>query len=153
MVNHELSAALSGRNLAQAKHMGHTLVTTPCPSCLSNLKNAAQAAQNPDKRSRIKPAHGRRMPNGRGGQSPRSSSSWNRWGWTPSGQAVTNPLPDLRITCYYGCLTTRPPKLMQFDDPENPMSMDAILEACGINVIPFPLKTDWLRRVLRHAAQ
>jgi heterodisulfide reductase subunit B len=57
-------------------------------------------------------------------------------------EAVVSPLPALRVACYYGCLTTRPPKLMRFDDPENPMSMDDILAACGVEVVPFPLKTD-----------
>jgi heterodisulfide reductase subunit B len=141
MVNHDLSAALSGRNLAQARHMGHTLVTTPCPSCLSNLKNAAQAAQNPDKRRRIN-----RLMDGECPTDVESISTLQFFleqvGLDAIRAAVTKPLTGLRIACYYGCLTTRPPQLMQFDDPENPMSMDAILEACGINVIPFPLKTD-----------
>ena len=140
-VSHDLSAALSGRNLAQAKRMGHNLVTTPCPSCLSNLKNATRAVQDEDKRNRISQLIGDECPT-----DVESISTLQffleRVGLDAIRAAVTSPLPALRVVCYYGCLTTRPPKLMQFDDPENPMSMDDILAACGVEIIPFPLKTD-----------
>lgn len=141
MVNHELSAALSGRNLAQAKRMGHRLVTTPCPSCLSNLKNAQQAAMDEKKRRKINKLMDDECPTDVDAVSTLQFFT-EQIGLDRIREAVVSPLPALRVACYYGCLTTRPPKLMRFDDPENPMSMDDILAACGVEVVPFPLKTD-----------
>jgi len=37
-------------------------------------------------------------------------------------RAVKKPLKNLKVACYYGCLLVRPPKILKFDDPENPTS-------------------------------
>ncbi len=140
-VDHVLSAALSGRNLARVRSMGHDLVTTPCPSCLSNLKNAAHAVRDDDVRAKVNSLLDEECPTDVEAIST-LQFFLEQVGLDTIQEAVVNPMPTLRVVCYYGCLTTRPPKLMCFDDPENPMSMDNILECCGIEVIPFPLKVD-----------
>jgi len=55
---------------------------------------------------------------------------------------VTHALPDLVVAPYYGCILTRPPEIAQFDDPENPISMDKILEAVGVKVSNFVFKLE-----------
>ncbi len=40
---------------------------------------------------------------------------------------VTHALPGLVVAPYHGCILTRPPEIAQFDDPENPVSMDKTL--------------------------
>jgi heterodisulfide reductase subunit B len=52
---------------------------------------------------------------------------------------VKKPLSDLRVACYYGCQIVRPYAL--FDDPENPSSMDQLIEVTGAGVVGWPLKT------------
>ncbi len=49
---------------------------------------------------------------------------------------------DLKVVCYYGCLLTRPPKITEFDDTEDPHYMDDLLEAAGMETIPWPYKTE-----------
>ena len=39
--------------------------------------------------------------------------------------AVKTPLKDLKPACYYGCLLMRPPEVVEFDDCEQPRSMEA----------------------------
>lgn len=138
-VDHVLSAALSGRNLARVKAMGHSLVTTPCPSCLTNLRTAAKSVQDDDFRKKVDKLMGEECPTNVEAISTLQVIT-ERLGLDTVRDAVSKPLSGFKVACYYGCLTTRPPKLMQFDDPENPMSMDSILEACGAEIIPFPLK-------------
>jgi heterodisulfide reductase subunit B len=48
----------------------------------------------------------------------------------------------LKVACYYGCLLTRPPKVTEFDDPEDPTSMDDLLAAAGFETTPWPFKTE-----------
>ena len=138
-VDHTLSAALSGRNLARVKAMGHSLVATPCPSCLANLRTAAKAVQDEGVREKVNTLMGEECPT-----DVRAISTLQyvveMVGLEAVSRVVSRPLVGLRVACYYGCLTTRPPKLMCFDDPENPMSMDSILEVCGAEVVPFPMK-------------
>jgi len=57
-------------------------------------------------------------------------------------QAVTRPLSELKVVCYYGCLLTRPSKVMQFDECEYPMVMDGILRSVGIATLDWSYKTE-----------
>jgi heterodisulfide reductase subunit B2 len=55
---------------------------------------------------------------------------------------VTMELPGVRVAPYYGCIFNRPPKIMNFDDPENPIAMDRILEAVGVEVVDYSYKLE-----------
>ncbi len=54
----------------------------------------------------------------------------------------SKPLSGLKVVCYYGCLTVRPPKLTQIRDYENPQYMEALMELLGAEPIPWSYKTD-----------
>jgi heterodisulfide reductase subunit B len=56
--------------------------------------------------------------------------------------AVKAPLKDLKVACYYGCLLTRPPEVVEFDDCEQPESMDRIVEALGATAVAWNYKTE-----------
>jgi heterodisulfide reductase subunit B len=51
-------------------------------------------------------------------------------------------LEGLKAAAYYGCLLVRPPEAVAFDDPDNPRSMDALLEALGATAVDWPYKTE-----------
>ena len=55
---------------------------------------------------------------------------------------VQKSLNGLKVACYYGCLLTRPPKIVAFDDPEDPTCIDELMETVGASTIPWPFKTD-----------
>jgi heterodisulfide reductase subunit B2 len=140
-VNHVLSAALSARNLALVAGMGHLSITTPCPSCLMNLKSAAHKTQ--DKEFREKTNRLMESPYN-GDVTVRSvlQAIWEDAGYEGVKGAVIKELKGVRLACYYGCLMNRPPELMGFDDPEHPVVMDKLMEAAGAEVVPFPLKVE-----------
>ncbi len=48
----------------------------------------------------------------------------------------------MKAAAYYGCLLVRPPEAVAFDDPDNPQSMDALLEALGAEAVDWPYKTE-----------
>lgn len=50
-------------------------------------------------------------------------------------EQVENPLKDLKIVPYYGCQCLRP--YGGFDDPEDPVTMTPLIEACGATVFPW----------------
>lgn len=54
---------------------------------------------------------------------------------------VENDLSHLRVACYYGCLLTRPPKVVKFDNCENPQTMDRLLRRVGVRTLDWSLKT------------
>jgi heterodisulfide reductase subunit B len=51
-------------------------------------------------------------------------------------------LSKVKMVCYYGCVLTRPPEVMQFDNCEYPTSMDDILKVIGINTLDWSYKTE-----------
>ncbi len=83
-------------------------------------------------------------------------------------EQVTNPLYNLRVAPYYGCLTVRPAFHGKYDDPEYPMSLDLLMQTLGATVVDYPVKAhccgghmtqisepvalDLIRRLLKNAA-
>ena len=57
-------------------------------------------------------------------------------------QKVTRPLSEFCPACYYGCLLTRPPPDVQFDDCEHPRSMETLLTALGAAPVEWNYKTE-----------
>ena len=54
-------------------------------------------------------------------------------------EKVTNPLKDLKISPYYGCMLLRP-KEISIDDPEDPSGLERLVLALGAEVVDNPLK-------------
>ncbi len=48
----------------------------------------------------------------------------DRIGFDNLKKAVVNPLKDMKIAAYYGCLLLRPSSVMAFDNAENPTIME-----------------------------
>jgi heterodisulfide reductase subunit B len=48
----------------------------------------------------------------------------------------------LKVACYYGCLLTRPPKVTNFDDPEEPRFMDELIKIAGMEAVDWSHKTE-----------
>ena len=140
-LDHALSGALSARNLALASAMEADCVVTPCPSCLSNLKHAKHRMEDPAFKAKVDELLDEPTP-----ALPEPYSVLQviveKLSMEEIAAKVKKPLKGLKVACYYGCLMVRPPKVMQFDDYENPMSLDNLLVALGAEVVPFPLKTE-----------
>lgn len=57
-------------------------------------------------------------------------------------QSITRDLSEMKVVCYYGCHISRPAAVMDFDDPENPESMDQLLSWIGIQSLDWAGKVD-----------
>ncbi|PIQ44582.1 MAG: heterodisulfide reductase, partial [Deltaproteobacteria bacterium CG12_big_fil_rev_8_21_14_0_65_43_10] len=57
-------------------------------------------------------------------------------------EQVKTPLEGLKIACYYGCLLTRPPKLTEVKDYENPQTMDDLVSILDGETVSWPYKTE-----------
>jgi succinate dehydrogenase / fumarate reductase cytochrome b subunit len=49
-------------------------------------------------------------------------------------------LKGLKVAPFYGCQILRPSKILGFEDPDRPWSLEAIIEACGGEAIDYPAK-------------
>jgi heterodisulfide reductase subunit B len=134
-----LSLALPFENLCLAEKMGMTDVVAPCAACFARLRTALyEAAEDPEIAAQISEVLESPLPESMNVLSPLEIFC-NESGL---GDAVTRQLPDLKVVCYYGCLLTRPSKVMQFDECEYPMAMDNLLRSVGISTLDWSYKTD-----------
>jgi len=137
--DHLLSLALPAKNLLAA---GGNTVAVCCASCYSRLKTANhEISADQLTRKRVADVIGADYD----GTTPVAhflEILVNDIGVGKIAESVTKPLKGLKVVSYYGCLLSRPPGVVQFDDPENPMLMDRVLKAAGAEVIDWPHKTE-----------
>jgi succinate dehydrogenase / fumarate reductase cytochrome b subunit len=55
-------------------------------------------------------------------------------------QVAHKGLKGIKVAPFYGCQILRPSKLLGFEDPDRPWSLEAIIEACGGEAIDYPAK-------------
>ncbi|HWR49703.1 MAG TPA: CoB--CoM heterodisulfide reductase iron-sulfur subunit B family protein [Bryobacteraceae bacterium] len=140
-INHELSVALPARNLALAEKQGFQHVLAPCPMCSMELLKARQA-MNTDAEVCRRMQEIVELPVLGSTQVLNLIQVLQDVGLDRIKAAVKRPLQDLTAACYYGCLLTRPPGTVKFDDPEHPHSMEAVVEALGAKTVEWNYKTE-----------
>jgi len=139
--SHLMGVALPARNLAIADGMGLD-VTAPCAACYQRLVASYKEMQDEKTRQKINKVIERDYKG--------NSKVVNFLEvFTTSEMLATikaktsNPLKGLKVACYYGCLLVKPPQLVGgFDDPENPQSMDNLVQALGGEAVQWPFKTE-----------
>ena len=134
-LNHRASIELPGRNLVVAEKAAKDLVA-PCPMCFNRLKTAEKALLNEEAGRYRYTIDGK-------------IKIWDLADFMAQDKVlgliesrVTNPLEGIKAVCYYGCMSSRPPKITDAENCENPMSMDRILKRLGAESIDWPYKTD-----------
>jgi len=140
-LNHKLSVALPARNLAIAERDGIESVLAPCPMCSMELIKAARALRENEQMRREMSEIVELKVEGKT-DVINLIQVFERIGVEAIKAAVKQPLEDLKPACYYGCLLTRPAKVVQFDDCERPRSMESILEALGAAPVSWNYATE-----------
>lgn len=139
-LNHKLSLALPARNLAVAERDGFKQLFAPCPLCSMQLLKVKKAVADERVRkelSEIVEADVR-------GESEVLNliQLFEKIGVDRLKSAVKAPLKSITAACYYGCLLTRPPDVVHFDDFEQPSSMESIVAALGAKTVEWNYKTE-----------
>jgi heterodisulfide reductase subunit B2 len=136
VTNDQLAVSLAGRNLLIADKIGLDLLV-PCSACFQRLKSADRELKAG------KSVAGMAQPyTGKFSIKHAPDLIWETIGEKGLAGKVEKPLSGLKPVCYYGCLTSRPPKVTGALDPENPTSMDEILRIMGADVKNWSYKTD-----------
>lgn len=140
-INHELSIALPARNLALAEKQGFHELLAPCPMCSMELMKAGQEmTADPDLCRRMTDVVELRVRADT--QVLNLVQVFQQVGLERIKAAIREPLKDVVAACYYGCLLTRPPGAVKFDDVEHPRSMETVVEALGARTVEWNYKTE-----------
>ena len=135
---------LNARILAYAEQTGADTLMTICNVCTLNLRQADFELKNDEAlRERVNQnlaAVG--APPYSGGVDVKHFL-WlaaEGEGYEKLKQVAHKGLRGLRIAPFYGCQILRPSKLLGFEDPDRPHSLEAIIEACGGEAVDYPAK-------------
>jgi heterodisulfide reductase subunit B len=131
-------------NLIRVKEAQASEFMTSCAMCYNTLKRANNdVKQHADKLHTINEFLNLEETKYAGDVEVRHLLEYlrDRVGFDNLAKKVKKPLKGLRVACYYGCLLVRP-KEVAFDDVENPMIMENLIEALGATPVNFPLKTE-----------
>ncbi|NHV96197.1 MAG: heterodisulfide reductase subunit B [Thaumarchaeota archaeon] len=139
--NPTLAASLSTRNLALVEKMGEGIeVVTICSGCYQTLKRSnellkhdaniqakvkeALEAVNLSYNANVKIHHA-------------LETLTTQEALDTISKRITKPLKGLKVAPYYGCAVVRPKFEDSFDDPENPQSLDRLLNVLGAEPVPY----------------
>lgn len=140
-LNHKLAVALPARNLAIAERDGFDEVLAPCPMCSMELMKAARAlARDAELRREISRVVELDVA---GTTCIRNLIEvFQKVGTDRIRDRMVRPLVEFKPACYYGCLLTRPGQVVQFDDPEQPRSMETLLGELGAEPVNWNYRTE-----------
>jgi heterodisulfide reductase subunit B len=141
-VSADLAINLPAINLALAQEAGHGDLVAPCAACFNRTKAADYMLRHdPARRKAIEDAVDFRYT---GDVRVRNLLDVviNDIGLDAVAAKMTRPLIGLKVVSYYGCLLVRPPRLIEFDDPEHPVVMNRILDRLGASVQEWSYAVD-----------
>jgi heterodisulfide reductase subunit B len=141
-MNALLSTALGSHNLALAEKSKLDPVVIPCPFCFRRLLSSQQETQADQAlKARVERAIQAEL---NGSPEVLSLLGFLRYslGLEPIRARVRKPLNGLKVLPYYGCYLVKPSAVTRYDDPENPVSMDELLNALGAEVLTWDFKTE-----------
>jgi heterodisulfide reductase subunit B len=139
--NRDLASSLAAANLLKVKDMGLDMVVS-CAACFNRMKIANHEVSTNTKTREI-------VSDAIGGDYDGSVNVRHfieiilkDIGLETLKKNLTRSLNGLTVAAYYGCLLVRPSEIMAFDNPENPVSMDRIIDALGGKSLDWPHKVE-----------
>jgi heterodisulfide reductase subunit B2 len=141
MTDYLMAQSLAARNLRQAAEVGDELLA-PCPSCYQREKNAEIEIHKSDAfRAQVNEMLDRPY-EGRVRVYALPEYLMEFAGVDKIAALVKTDLSRLKVVPYYGCLLGRPSAMTGECDDEQPMMMDSLLRAAGVDVRWWNYKTE-----------
>jgi succinate dehydrogenase / fumarate reductase cytochrome b subunit len=135
---------LNARILAYAEAANCDTLLTVCNVCTLNLRQANwQLKNDSDLRERVSTNLQRVGVPAYSGNVEVRHLLWEiaeGEGYELLKQSAHKGLKGLKIAPFYGCQILRPSKILGFEDPDRPWSLERIIEACGGEPIDYPAK-------------
>ncbi len=142
LTNHMLALSLPARNLAIAEKAGMKVVAVPCAACFARCTATSEAVKSSEEMQKKISDIIEMDYQAKAEIFSLLDVIGKQIGLERIKAQVTKPLNGLKVASYYGCLLVRPPKIVQSDDPENPMTMDNIMAAIGAEPVEWSFKTE-----------
>jgi heterodisulfide reductase subunit B len=136
-----LAASLPAANLARARDSGMDMLVN-CAACYNRSKNSNYEIQSsPAVRQAVAAALGRDYD---GSTAVRHFVEvlLEDVGLVKLKKSLKRSFNGLKVAAYYGCFLVRPPEVTRFDDPENHVFLDHLINALGGQSVEWPGKVE-----------
>ena len=142
MTKEDLGIALPYSNILNASEQGLDSIVAPCAACYNRLKVADHEVHHSEFiKKRIDDILGNEVK-----QNVKVLHILellrDEYGYEKLKGMIKKPLKDLKVACYYGCLLVRPNEVVNFDDVEDPQSMDELVNVTGATSVNWSNKTE-----------
>lgn len=136
----EAGIVLPARNLALAEAQGFDKIVAPCSGCYLNLRRAGQRVAADKGLRTMVDEHLKDGLELKGDIEVLHPLYvlLNEYGLVRIKDQVVNPLSELQVASYYGCMLTRPKDV--FDSAERPRGLDDLARTLGAQVVDYPMK-------------
>ena len=139
--NHKLSVGLPALTIKQIQKMNLDCVV-PCSACFNRLKSTEyhmlhDVATKQEMEKLLNFTF-----DGKARVYDLLAYYVDKIGLSSIKKKVQKPLKNLKIACYYGCLSVRPGEITGIDSTENPMQLDNMMKALGATPVSWSYKVD-----------
>lgn len=139
-LDHTLSLSLPARNIALASRNNLNQILAPCAACYNRLIST-HFELSADEKLRHEIEKVTELPYPKEIEILNLPELLFKYSKEKIQENVKKQI-QLKAACYYGCLLTRPKKIIKFDDSEQPTSMENICELLGITPVDWGFKTE-----------
>lgn len=140
-INRLLSLALPVRNLLEVQKMDQEMVLC-CAACYSRHRIANEVMQEDGQERKVVNEILEEEYEGKVKVRHLLDILINDYHLEKIKERMKRELKGLKVASYYGCLLTRPPDTVAFDDPEDPVSLDKIVEISGATPVDWSYKSE-----------
>ena len=139
-LNKDLSLALPARILSLAEQNGMDEIVVPCAACYHRLiVTQNELRKDPELKNHVCEILEMDY---KGTSRIINVIEWIDKYIVPDLEGkIVRPF-DHKVACYYGCLLVRPHKVLAYDRPEDPQSMDLVMTKIGATSVYYPYKTE-----------
>jgi len=139
-LNKDLSLALPARILSLAEQNGMDEIVVPCAACYHRLiVTQNELRKDPELKNHVCEILEMDY---KGTSRIINVIEWIDKYIVPDLEGkIVKPF-DHKVACYYGCLLVRPHKVLAYDRPEDPQSMDLVMTKIGATSVYYPYKTE-----------
>ncbi len=139
-LNKDLSLALPARILSLAEQNGMDEIVIPCAACYHRLTVTQTELRNdPELKNHVSEILEMDY---RGTSRIMNVIEWIDRYIIPNLEGGIVKSYDHKVACYYGCLLVRPHKVLNYDRPEDPQTMDLVMSKIGATPVYYPFKTE-----------
>ncbi len=138
-VNKKAALAVAAWNLALAQEQGVDTILTLCNGCNEVLTRAVEALKDQNTLDQVNEILRQVGHEYKGGVVVKHLVRvlYEDVGLEKIKEAVTKPFKGLKVAVHYGCHLIRPSEVLKFDDPDDPHSLDELVEATGAVSVPY----------------